>query len=376
MRQAAARNGQNCLGSTASDCLVPNIVISPYTTHVVSGISFSHYSLLKTTETLLGLPYLGHAADSTTNDMCVPFGLCPQQASPPTASFTTSCIQLACTFDGSGSSDPGSTITSYAWDFGDGGTSSGVTASHTFATAGTYPATLTVINAQGLTGSSTQQVTVTQAGPTPIGFVAAAATTGNWTKETVTVPGSVAAGDVMLLIATGASSAALTGPSGWSLVGTASNTAGALTTTAWSRIAAAGDAGQPVSVGFAGVYHGSVQLLAYSGTSPTAPVATFGVTTHQGTASTDTTPTVTVPGAGYWAISDWTARSSTVNSWTTPAGLVARSTAYGTGGGRISSIAADAGSATAAGTAGGLTASTDQPFGSDAAWTILLAPGP
>jgi len=47
-------------------------------------------------------------------------------------------------FNGSGSSDPDGNALSYAWDFGDGGTATGVTASHTYAGAGNYIATLTV----------------------------------------------------------------------------------------------------------------------------------------------------------------------------------------------------------------------------------------
>ena len=40
---------------------VPCIVISPYTHGVRSGARYSHYSLLRTTESLLGLPLLGGA---------------------------------------------------------------------------------------------------------------------------------------------------------------------------------------------------------------------------------------------------------------------------------------------------------------------------
>ena len=47
-------------------------------------------------------------------------------------------------FDGSGSSDPDGDNLTYAWDFGDGGTASGATASHTYAVAGSYLVTLTV----------------------------------------------------------------------------------------------------------------------------------------------------------------------------------------------------------------------------------------
>jgi phosphatidylinositol-3-phosphatase len=69
-------DGADCVTSDASNCIVPNIVISPYTEHVVSSKDFSHYSLLKTTEYLLGLKFLGHAGDATTNNMCGTFGLC------------------------------------------------------------------------------------------------------------------------------------------------------------------------------------------------------------------------------------------------------------------------------------------------------------
>lgn len=75
----------------------------------------------------------------------------------PTASFTYSCVNLACSFNGSGSSDSDGTIAGYSWSFG----GSGVTASHTFAAAGSYPVTLTVTDNGGATATSTQTVTVT-----------------------------------------------------------------------------------------------------------------------------------------------------------------------------------------------------------------------
>ena len=85
-------------------------------------------------------------------------GVTPNQ--PPTASFTSSVNNLTASVDASGSSDPDGSIVSYAWDFGDGSTGSGVTAQRTYATAGTYTVRLTVTDDRGATASTTRQVTV------------------------------------------------------------------------------------------------------------------------------------------------------------------------------------------------------------------------
>lgn len=79
---------------------------------------------------------------------------------PPTASFTYSCTNLTCSFDGSTSSDSDGTIASYAWTFGDGSTGSGVTTSRTYAAGGTYTVNLTVTDNGGATNSTSQSVTV------------------------------------------------------------------------------------------------------------------------------------------------------------------------------------------------------------------------
>ncbi len=73
-------------------------------------------------------------------------------------------VGVARSFNGSGSSDPDGTIAGYAWTFGDGGTGSGVTPSHTYAAAGSYPVTLTVTDNQGSTASAGTTVTVTSGG--------------------------------------------------------------------------------------------------------------------------------------------------------------------------------------------------------------------
>ncbi len=79
---------------------------------------------------------------------------------PPMASFTYSCNGLSCTFDGSESSG---SIDTYDWIFGDGNSGSGISASNTYASDGTYPVTLTVTGPGG-SDSDTQNVTVTSGG--------------------------------------------------------------------------------------------------------------------------------------------------------------------------------------------------------------------
>jgi PKD repeat protein len=67
-----------------------------------------------------------------------------------------------------GSATPGSALNlgPYAWDFGDGSTGTGLTASHTYEDDGTYTVSFTVTDALGLTGQSTQLVTVLNVPPT------------------------------------------------------------------------------------------------------------------------------------------------------------------------------------------------------------------
>jgi PKD repeat protein len=93
----------------------------------------------------------------------------PPANQPPTAVVAApQCTELVCGFDGTGSSDPDGTITSYAWDFGDGASSSAATPSHTYANAGTYTVALTVTDDDGASDTATRTVTVTAGGQQPL----------------------------------------------------------------------------------------------------------------------------------------------------------------------------------------------------------------
>ena len=93
-----------------------------------------------------------------------PFTIILPTNQPPTASFTYSPANPLpnqwITFDGRGSSDPDGTITSWAWNFGDGATGTGSQIQKRYSSGGTYTVALTVTDNRGATATTTRTVTV------------------------------------------------------------------------------------------------------------------------------------------------------------------------------------------------------------------------
>ena len=89
---------------------------------------------------------------------------CFETNSPPVASFAYSPSSgespLTVSFDASSSYDSDGTIATYQWTFGDGSNGTGVTTSHTYTSAGTYIARLTVTDDGGATDSATRTIQV------------------------------------------------------------------------------------------------------------------------------------------------------------------------------------------------------------------------
>lgn len=87
--------------------------------------------------------------------------IAPPTNQPPVARMTKSCNNTTrvCTFSGTSSTDDVG-IVSYAWNFGDGGTGSGATVTHTYAQGGTFPVSLTVTDGGGLTNTVTKNLTL------------------------------------------------------------------------------------------------------------------------------------------------------------------------------------------------------------------------
>jgi PKD repeat protein len=116
----------------------------------------------------------------------VPPGVILPPASTPVAKFTFTPtpvnLNTATTFDAStscavsldtnGNCPPNSSvITSYAWNFGDGGTATGKTATHSFSGLATFNVTLTVTNDRGVSASVSQPVTTAASAAPTADFV-------------------------------------------------------------------------------------------------------------------------------------------------------------------------------------------------------------
>jgi PKD repeat protein len=86
----------------------------------------------------------------------------------PVASFTVSCNQNVCSFDGRGSTDENAPTLTYAWNFGNTRTGTGSVPTHTYISPGTFTVTFTVRNEYGATGTTTRTVTISE----PTGNVA------------------------------------------------------------------------------------------------------------------------------------------------------------------------------------------------------------
>ena len=299
----------------------------------------------------------------------------PAPNAPPSAAFSHSCQDLTCSFDAAGSTDGDGVITSYDWAFEDDARGSGVTASHSFPAAGTYPVTLTVTDDDGASASSS--VLVTMAAPQPptaaLEFVGAAHSreTSSRRSWTVTVPAAVREGDGLVLVHAASATTGLIGPgAGWALLG--SRTASSATTTVWRRSAGATDAGRSLTVQVPTRMRGVLAVLAYRG-GAADPVGGFAGSAVTTTASSWATPVVGAPAAGGWRLSLWSVKASASAPWTEPAGESRRVAFVGSGSGQVSLLATDSGSGVPSGPQGGLRAGGVS-SNKATTWTLLLPP--
>jgi PKD repeat protein len=131
----------------------------------ITGATATHtFDVQRTFNVTLTVTNDSGRTSSTTRAVTVGAGLLP------VANFVFSPTNPAVgqsVFVNGSTSTPGGghQITGYSWSWGDGASSLGVTASHTFATAGTYVIVLTVSDEEGQTASTTRNVTVGTGAP-------------------------------------------------------------------------------------------------------------------------------------------------------------------------------------------------------------------
>ncbi len=283
------------------------------------------------------------------------------------------CDLLACTFDGSGSSDPdaGDSIVSHLWDFGDGSAAAtGANPSHTFYGAGTFAVTLTVTDEFGATGTTSYELEVIDgSGPveTPPHLVGS---TAIWAlaNPVVTVPAEVQAGDLLMMFVSANQSETYSAPSGWSLK--ERTLSGALGVSLFTRVATGNEASTQVAIALPAGVRSDVTLVAYRGVLD-GDIEMLASSIDASTA-THTSPQVTSPGENRVALTFWADRSSSTTGWTAPSGVDVVSTNVGTGGGRVTTLLTS--QTVGTGAYGGLTSTTNAASGRGAALTILLAP--
>jgi len=292
----------------------------------------------------------------------------PPPNQPPTARLTSNCSGLACSFSGATSTDGDGTLVSYSWTFGDGGTGNGVSTSHTFGTAGTYTVGLTVTDDDGATDSTSAPVTVSDV-VADVFFRAAASTNANSITSRVTVPGSVEAGDQLLLIVTANKAVTLTTPAGWTVLGSADDGAPDMRSWILTTTATGTSAGSNVAVTTSARAKKAVTLVAYAGATG---VTQFDSAVETGSGAGQTTPSIASVPSGSMVVNSWASKSGGA-SWTVPGSVTELVTSSGSGGGQINAVVGEAGPIED-GSWSGATATSSITVSKAIMWSVVISP--
>jgi PKD repeat protein len=286
----------------------------------------------------------------------------------PTAAYTFSCRYLVCSFDATGSGDTDGTVDSYAWDFGDGGTDTGVVpADHPFAAEASYQVTLTVTDNDNASTQITK--TVSPVAVKPVTFVGANVNQGNVTTPNATVPATTAGNRLLMILTLNSASRTLsdpTGTTGWTQLDTVGS--GTMQTYLYTKVAGAADAGKKTTITLDLAAKYTMTIAAYSGDMTGVDFARAGETV---TRADHTTPTVDANDGDY-ALSYWADKSSATTGFALPGGVTSRGAICGLNAGHICSVLADSAGPVSAGPYGGLVATADSAAGNASMWTIVL----
>ena len=135
-----------------------------YTAPAAPSVAVDSGTVVEIVITPVGTDYANTTARTAAIRLVPPGSVAPPDGLKPNFTFTPSSPVDSQTvlFDASGStSAAGNPIVSYSWNFGDGGRGSGVTAGHSYTTAGSFVATLTISDAFGRSAQKAANIVVT-----------------------------------------------------------------------------------------------------------------------------------------------------------------------------------------------------------------------
>lgn len=288
----------------------------------------------------------------------------------PVAAFTSECVFLQCRFS-STAQDPGGSLDSFVWDFGDGGVSAEKDPVHSYAEAGDYAVSLTVADGHGLEDRVGAVVSAVDPPLSAIGYRDSAVFSGNVTSAQVPVPSSVESGDVLLLfVSSNVGEAPTSVSTGWELVGQQLDKD--LLSQLYVRTATGSSAGGEVVVELPRRAKVDLSLLAYSGVDEVAPVAAWAVGEEPDLTAEHAAPELEVVGGKSWVVSYWVDKSSSTTAWAGPVAAQVRSTLIGSGGGRLTSLAVDYDGAVLPGTWPAKVATASDASSRAVMWTLAL----
>lgn len=222
------------------------------------------------------------------------------------------------------------------------------------------------------TGAALTYAATAQAADGQLSFAGAASTAGNRTSHTVQIPATVQPGDSLLLfLTTNTTTPTVANPAGWTLL--ESRDGDGTRGRAWTKTATATDANANVTVATSDLAKSTITVAAYHSTG--APAVTASASIAQGSSATHVAPSVPVSATGSWLVNLWSEKSSTAVTWTLPGGTASRTTAQGTGSGKVSSVLGDSNGVVPTGTASGRTATTSTAVSRDMLFSVALSPG-
>ena len=289
----------------------------------------------------------------------------------PEPVFSIDCAGTSCNVDASASSDDGGTIASYEWEFGNGQTASGVSASVLYADDATYTVRLTVADPGGQSASTTKAVAIGNGG-LPIEHVDTSSlnqSSGSFTQQ---LPPTGAAGDVAVAFMSVKDLASTpTAPDGWTQAGFAQD--GELHTTIWTKAIGAGEPGTNVTFTLTPATKADLTISVFRGVDGTAPIEAIDVVQETKLRVGHRSPEIPVATDSV-VLHFWSQRSSETTEFTSPGSEIPLSTSFGQGGGRIATALSVVPNQVSA-TAPGAVAVAEHHSLAALGWTIALRPG-